>query len=81
MGTGTAILSNKLLLQQANIHGDTLKQVYLDFSKACDTLDYDRTLTILKHYKVGSNTISLLYYFWMHHHITPLLAGCHGKAF
>jgi hypothetical protein len=68
---GTAILCNKLLLQKAFVKGESLKQVYLDMSKAYDTLDRDHTLAILAAYGVGDRILALLKTFWTHHHVIP----------
>ena len=59
-GTGTAVLCNKLQCQKAHLQGDALKQVYLDLSKAYDTLDRQRTIAILELYGVGPCVLRLL---------------------
>ena len=80
-GTGTAILSNKLYIQQACVSGESLKQIYLDLSKAYDTLNREKTLAILKSYGVGERTTRLLESFWQHHHVIPRASGYHGRCF
>ena len=59
-GTGTATLCNKLLCQRSNIEGKTLKQIYIDLSKAYDTLDRKTPLKILEFYAVGTRIKNLL---------------------
>ena len=61
--------------------GKTLKQIYIDLSKANDTLDRPTTLKILEHYGVGPNIINLLGKFWQHHHVIPRASGYHGRCF
>jgi Reverse transcriptase (RNA-dependent DNA polymerase)/Endonuclease/Exonuclease/phosphatase family len=80
-GTGTAILSNKLSLQKACVSGESLKQVYLDLSKAYDTLNRDTTMAILKSYGVGERIGLLLNNFWKHHHVIPRASGYYGRCF
>jgi hypothetical protein len=80
-GTGTAILCNKLLCQQSNMEGKPLKQIYIDLSKAYNTLDRKTTLKILEHYGVGKRTKNLLESFWKHHHVIPRASGYHGRCF
>lgn len=52
-GTGTSIRYNVLLCQKSNINGKTLKQIYIDLSKAYDTLDRKIALKILEPYGIG----------------------------
>jgi len=52
-GTGTACLEANLEAQLAFQSGCPLYHVYLDFSKAYDSIDQGSTLTILHNYGVG----------------------------
>jgi hypothetical protein len=54
-GTGTASLDAKLLIHLAHIRGFPLYQMFLDLSKAYDTLDRTRMLWILHNYGVGES--------------------------
>ena len=63
-GCGTAILECRLEQECSLYNGETLFQVFLDLTKAYDTLDRERTLTILSTYGVGPNTIRLMEAFW-----------------
>ena len=66
-GTSTAIMETKLRMQLACRQGWPYYQVFLDLSKAYDTLDRDRTILILQHYGVGPNLIRILKTFWDRH--------------
>jgi Reverse transcriptase (RNA-dependent DNA polymerase) len=80
-GTGTAILCDKLLKQSAMVKGESLKQVYLDLSKAYDNLDRSQSIKILRAYGVGENVLRVLENFWRHQHVVPRAAGYYGRCF
>lgn len=80
-GTGTAILTHKLRMQNATVMGSPVRHVYLDLKKAYDTLDRERTLAILRSYKMGPNNLRLLGTFWDRHMVVPRAGGYHGRAF
>lgn len=61
---GHTILRNKLRMQTAFAKHVTLKQLYLDIKKACNTLDWSRTLLILEAYGVGPNILRIIRTFW-----------------
>jgi hypothetical protein len=63
-GTGTAILHCRLEQERTLLKGETLYQVFLDLTKAYDTLDCSCTLAILEGYGVGPNTLCILRTFW-----------------
>jgi len=52
-GTFTAIGETKIRMQMATCTSETLYQVYLDLSKAYDSIDRGRVLLLLEKYKVG----------------------------
>ena len=58
-GTSTAIMEVKLQQEVAAMLRTILFQVYLDLTKAYDTLDRDRTLKTMKEYGVGSRLSAL----------------------
>ena len=64
-GTGTAILEAKLLMQQAFLTGKPLYQIFLDLSKAYDSIDRSRALAILQGYGIGPNSLRFLRNVWM----------------
>jgi hypothetical protein len=47
----------------------TLYQVFLDLTKACDTLDHDRTMLILEGYGVGPKLPNFIRRIWEGHTI------------
>jgi Reverse transcriptase (RNA-dependent DNA polymerase) len=78
-GTGTAILEARLHLDKSIQQGKTLSQVFLDLSKAYDTLDRDRTIELLRAYGVGPRSISILQNFWNSLQLVPRQGGFYGK--
>jgi len=80
-GTGTAGLEAKLEAQLAYRTGHPLYHVFLDFTKAYDSLDRARTLTILTDYGVGPNIIRLLSNFWEQHMVIPRQQQFYGDPF
>ena len=50
--------------EKALCQGTTLFQVFLDLTKAYDTLDRERTLALLQGYGMGPNSLCLLKCFW-----------------
>jgi len=79
--TGTACLEAKLKAQLAFWSGQPLYHVYLDFSKAYDSIDCGRTLMILQDYGVGPWILCLLEHFWDQHVIIPHQHAFFGAPF
>jgi len=80
-GTGTACLEAKLAAQLAYRTGHPLYHVYLDFSKAYDSLDRGRTMRLLQDYGVGPNMMRLIASFWERHMVIPRQQAFFGNPF
>jgi Reverse transcriptase (RNA-dependent DNA polymerase) len=78
-GTGTAILEARLHLDRSIQKGKMLSQVFLDLSKAYDTLDRDRTILLLLAYGVGPRSLRLLQNFWDNLQLVPKQGGYYGN--
>lgn len=78
-GCGTAILECRLEQERAICQGETLFQVFLDLTKAYDTLDRERTLLILEQYGVGPNVCRILRTFWDRLQLCPCQGGYYGR--
>lgn len=78
-GTGTAILEARLNLDVSIQKGIPMHQIFLDLTKAYDTLDRKRTLDILERYGLGPNLIRLLRTFWDNLQVVPRQGGFHGS--
>ena len=63
-GTGTATLEAKLLHQLASMREEVLYVIFLDLTKAYDTLDRSRSLEILEGYGVGPQARRILRKYW-----------------
>ena len=69
------------MMQWAACTDQPLYQVFLDLTKAYDTLDRQRALDILGQYGVGQNTIRLLQRYWQSNLLVPKQSGFFGEAF
>jgi Reverse transcriptase (RNA-dependent DNA polymerase) len=78
-GTGTAILEARLHLDHSIQQGRCLYQLFLDLSKAYDTLDRARTLELLQRYGMGPNLLGLLRNFWVNLQLVPRQGGFYGR--
>jgi retron-type reverse transcriptase len=80
-GTSTAIIEAKLAMQLAHRSPNPYYFVFLDLTKAYDSLHRSRTLDILRHYGVGPNLLRILSIVWRHQRVVPCQAGFYGSSF
>jgi hypothetical protein len=80
-GTGTCILEAKLQMQLASYLCQPLYQILLDLTKAYDTLDRERSMSILEAYGIGLRTRSIIALVWEWELAVPKSGGCFGKPF
>ena len=80
-GTGTAVIEAKLQMQLHYRNGTPLYMVFLDISKAYDSLDRGRTLETLRLYGVGPNIIRLISTIWRNDKLVPRQSGYFGRPF
>jgi hypothetical protein len=81
LGTGTATLQTKLQIKLAHIRSIPIYQIFLDLSKAYDTLDRTQTLQILQSYGAGTRVLRLITKFWDSLMIVAKQSGYHGEPF
>jgi Reverse transcriptase (RNA-dependent DNA polymerase) len=77
-GTGTAILEAWLNLDVSIQQGLPLHHVFLDISKAYDTVDRSRLLILLQAYGMGPNLLRILRNFWDSLQLVPRQNGYYG---
>jgi hypothetical protein len=80
-GTGTALIETKLAMQLAQRESRPWYQIFLDLTKAFDSIDRERLLKILAQYGVDPTIIRLLRNFWRKHLCVPRQSGYYGRHF
>jgi exonuclease III len=75
----TAILETKLAMQLAKREGRMYYQVFLDLSKAYDTLDRERLYLVMEAYGMGPNILRLLKNTWADSGVVPKQEGRFGR--
>jgi Reverse transcriptase (RNA-dependent DNA polymerase) len=78
-GTSMAIIDAKLRLDTHIATGQTLHHVFIDISKAYDSVSRAKLLHIMQQYGIGNNTIKLLHNFWSKLWVAPRQAGFYGN--
>ena len=80
-GTHTAIIEAKLYQQRHITEGKPLYHIFLDISKAYDTIDRKQKIRVLQGYGVGENCIRILRTLWDNHTIMPRDGSLYGASF
>jgi Reverse transcriptase (RNA-dependent DNA polymerase) len=78
-GTSTAIIEAKLKLDTTIATGTTSFQVFMDLSKAYDSVSREKLLLLLTQYGVGPNIITILTNFWAKLQVAPKQGGFYGR--
>jgi Reverse transcriptase (RNA-dependent DNA polymerase) len=78
-GTATAIIKAKLRLDTTIAAGTTIYQVFMDLTKAYDSVSREKLLSILSQYGVGPHIITILNNFWNQLKVAPKQGGFYGK--
>jgi len=79
-GTGTAIIEAKLHMQLIQGGHSPLHQVFLDLSKAYDTLNREQALAIFAAYGLGPNIIRFIEWVWESDQMALKQAGYFGPT-
>ena len=80
-GTRTATLEAKLLQKLAAMREEVLYVIFLDLTKAYDTLDRSSCLDILEGYNVGPNARRMMKTYWRRLTMVARARGYYGTAF
>jgi Reverse transcriptase (RNA-dependent DNA polymerase) len=80
-GTSTAIIEAKLRMDTMLASGKNMYQVFLDLSKAYDTVNRTKLLWALQHYGVGEIIIRILRTFWSQLWVIPKQKDFYGTPF
>jgi hypothetical protein len=80
-GTSTAIINIKLKMQLAKRNKIPMYMIFLDIKKAYDTLDRERTISLLKKYGIGDNICKILENIWDKDTVIPKQNMFYGDPF
>ena len=74
-------LKQKCICNLLHTLGHPLYQIYMDLTKAYDTLDHAHTLSLLKAYGIGPHTCSVIEEKWEWETIVPKSGDCFSIHF
>lgn len=80
-GTSSAILEAKLQLAMARSHNRALSHIYLDLSKAYDTVSRPRLMRVMQAHGIGPNICTVIQTYWQQSQLAIKQGGFHSTTF